>query len=46
MISHARDYQKMKDGIPADIPKLGYVLDRVYESEFIEAVRLYPVSLI
>jgi hypothetical protein len=35
----------MKDGIPADIPKLGYVLDRVYESELIEPVRFYPVRM-
>lgn len=46
MVSCDRDYRKMKDGIPADIPELGYVLDRVCESEFIEAVRFYPVSLI
>ncbi|MEG4585775.1 DUF5678 domain-containing protein [Microcoleus sp. MOSTC5] len=30
VISHDRDYRKMKDGIPADIPKLGYVLDRMH----------------
>ncbi|MEG5232756.1 DUF5678 domain-containing protein [Microcoleus sp. AT9b-C3] len=46
VISRDRDYRKMKDEIPADIPKLGYALDRVYESEFIEPVRFYPVSLI
>ncbi|MGB7894787.1 MAG: hypothetical protein WCF82_23205 [Microcoleus sp.] len=28
MISHERDYRKMKNGIPADTPKLGYVIDR------------------
>ncbi len=45
-MSHERDYRKMKDEIPADTPKLGYALDRVYESEFIEPIRFYPVSLI
>lgn len=29
VISGDRDYRKMKDGIPADTPKLGYVLDRI-----------------
>ncbi|AFZ09169.1 hypothetical protein Osc7112_4901 [Oscillatoria nigro-viridis PCC 7112] len=46
VISCDRDYRKMKDRITADIPKLGYVLDRIYESEFVEPVRFYPVSLI
>jgi hypothetical protein len=40
-----RDYRKMKDGIPADTPKLGYVLDRIHESEFIEPVKFYPVRI-
>ena len=44
VISHDRD-RKMKNGIPADTPKLGYVLYRVYESEFIEPVRFYPVRM-
>lgn len=39
VISHNSDYRKMKDGIPADIPKLGYVLCRIFESEFGTAVR-------
>lgn len=39
VISHDRDYRKMKDEIPADTPKLGYVIYRsIYESEFIEPV--------
>lgn len=46
VISCDRDYQKMKDGIPADTPQLGYALDRVYESQFIEPVRFDPVSFI
>ena len=39
VISGDRDYQKMKDGIPADTRKLGYVIDRIHESEFSESVR-------
>ena len=46
VISHDRDYRKMKNGIPADTHKFGYVLYRVYESEFIEPIRFDPVSLI
>jgi Family of unknown function (DUF5678) len=45
VISCDRDYRKMKDGIPADTPKLGYVLDRIFESEFVEPVRFYPVRM-
>jgi len=39
VISHDRDYDKMKDGIPPDTPKLSYVLDRIFESEFLDTVR-------
>ncbi|MBE9095741.1 DUF5678 domain-containing protein [Tychonema sp. LEGE 07203] len=39
VISGDRDYGKMKDGIPADKPNLSYVIDRIYESEFVEPVR-------
>jgi hypothetical protein len=39
VISCDRDYDKMKDGIPADIPNLSYVIDRIHESEFSESVR-------
>jgi len=45
VISHDRDYRKMKDGIPADTPNLSYVIDRIYESEFVEPVRFYPVRM-
>ncbi|EGK86132.1 hypothetical protein D0A34_01270 [Microcoleus vaginatus PCC 9802] len=46
VISRDRDYRKMKDGIPADLHnKLGYALERVYESEFVEPVRFYPVTM-
>ncbi|NJM62395.1 MAG: hypothetical protein HC849_22905 [Oscillatoriales cyanobacterium RU_3_3] len=38
VISHDRDYRKMKDGIPADTPKLSYVLDRIFESEFVDTI--------
>ncbi|MEG3982883.1 DUF5678 domain-containing protein [Microcoleus sp. T3B2] len=46
VISCDRDYRKMKDGIPPDTPNLSYVIGRIFESEFIEPVRFYPVSLI
>jgi hypothetical protein len=39
VISCDRDYDKMKEGIPADIPKLGFAIDRIYENEFVEPVR-------
>ncbi|MEG3895517.1 MULTISPECIES: DUF5678 domain-containing protein [unclassified Microcoleus] len=45
VISGDRDYRKMKDGIPADIPNLSYVIGRIYESEFVEPVRFYPVRM-
>lgn len=44
VISCDRDYRKMKDGIPADTPKLGYAIDRIYESD-IESVMFYPVRM-
>ena len=45
VISGDRDYRKMKDAIPADTPKLGYVIGRIYESEFVEPVKFYPVRM-
>ena len=45
VISHDRDYRKMKDGIPPDTPNLSYVIGRIFESEFIEPVRFYPVRM-
>lgn len=45
VISHDRDYRKMKDAIPADTPNLSYVIDRIHESEFIEPVKFYPVRM-
>ncbi|MEG4529147.1 DUF5678 domain-containing protein [Microcoleus sp. D2_18a_D3] len=39
VISCDSDYDKMKDGIPAALHKLGYAIDRRYESEFVEPVR-------
>ncbi|MEG3836975.1 aspartyl protease family protein [Microcoleus sp. Z1_C3] len=45
VISCDRDYRKMKDGIPPDTPNLSYVIGRIFESEFIEPVRFYPVRM-
>ena len=45
VISHDRDYRKMKDGIPPDTPKLSYTIERIYESEFIEPAKFYPVRM-
>ena len=39
VISGDQDYDTMKDGIPADTPKLSYVIDRIFESEFGTTVR-------
>jgi len=39
VISHDSDYDKMKEGISPDTPKLSYVLCRIFESEFGTAVR-------
>ncbi|MGL5059951.1 MAG: DUF5678 domain-containing protein [Microcoleus sp.] len=39
VISRDRDYRKMKEGIPPDMPALYYVIDRIFENEFVEAVR-------
>lgn len=45
VISHDRDYDKMKDGIPPDTAKLSYTIDRIHESEFIEPVKFYPIRM-
>ncbi|MEG3845437.1 DUF5678 domain-containing protein [Microcoleus sp. herbarium19] len=45
VISHDRDYRKMKDAIPVEVPNLSYVIGRIYESEFVEPVRFYPVRM-
>lgn len=45
MISHDRDDRKRKDGIPRDTPKLSYVIGRIFESEFVEPVRFYPLRM-
>ena len=45
VISHDRDYRKMKDGIPPDTAKLSYTIERIYEREFIEPVKFYPVRM-
>jgi hypothetical protein len=39
VISRDRDYEKMKEGIPPDTPKLSYVISRIFESEFVAPFR-------
>jgi len=39
VISCDRDYDKMKDGVDPSLSSLDYVIDRIYESEFVEPVR-------
>jgi Family of unknown function (DUF5678)/Aspartyl protease len=45
VISHDRDYDKMKDGVPPSLSSLDYVIERIFESEFVEPVRFYPVRM-
>ncbi|MEG4858926.1 DUF5678 domain-containing protein [Microcoleus sp. K1-B6] len=45
VISCDHDYRKMKNEIPADTPKLSYVIGRIVEIEFVESVRFYPVRM-
>lgn len=45
VISHARDYDKMKEGIEPSLSSLDYVIERIFESEFVEPVRFYPVRM-
>jgi hypothetical protein len=42
VISHDRDYRKMKDGIHPDTPPLSYVIGRIFESEFAADVVRFP----
>jgi hypothetical protein len=37
VISCDRDYDKMKDGVDPSLSGLDYVIEPIYESEFIEA---------
>ncbi|MEG4104603.1 DUF5678 domain-containing protein [Microcoleus sp. S13_C5] len=39
VISHDRDYDKMKEGIEPSWSSLGYVFERIFESEFLDTVR-------
>jgi hypothetical protein len=45
VISHDRDYDKMKSGIAPSLSSLDYVIERIFESEFIEPVKFYPVRM-
>jgi hypothetical protein len=39
IISHDSDYDKMKEGIEPSLSSLDYVIERIFESEFVEPVR-------
>lgn len=39
VIGSDRGYDKMNDGIAPSFLNLSYVIDRIYESEFVEPVR-------
>ncbi len=45
IISHDRDYDKMKSGIDPSWSSLDYVIERIFESEFVEPIRFYPVRM-
>ena len=45
VISHDRDYRKMKDALDPSLSGLDYVIERIFESEFVEPVRFYPVRM-
>ncbi|MCB8752086.1 retropepsin-like aspartic protease [Planktothrix agardhii] len=45
VISHDRDYDKMKSGIAPNLSSLDYVIERIFESEFVEPIRFYPVRM-
>lgn len=45
VISHDRDYRKMKDAIDPSLSGLDYVIERIFESEFVDPVRFYPVRM-
>jgi len=46
VISHTRDYDKMKEGVAPSLSSLDYVIERIFESEFIEPIRFYPVRIL
>jgi hypothetical protein len=39
VISGDGDYDKMKDGIDPSLSSLDYVIERIFESEFLDTVR-------
>jgi hypothetical protein len=41
VISHDRDYLKMIARV--DLDPLEYIIERIYENEFIEPIKFYPV---
>jgi hypothetical protein len=41
VISHDRDYLKMIDRVELD--PLEYIIERIYENEFVEPIKFYPV---
>lgn len=45
VISHDRDYRQMKAGIPKNFSNLDYVIERIFESEFVEPIKFYPVRM-
>jgi len=45
VISHARDYDKMKEGVAPSRSSFDYVIERIFESEFVEPIRFYPVRM-
>ena len=45
VISHHRDYDKMKEEIPPNLSNLDYVIERIFESEFVEPIKFYPVRM-
>ncbi|MGB3510060.1 MAG: DUF5678 domain-containing protein [Microcoleaceae cyanobacterium] len=45
VISHDRDYDKMKSGIDLNSTNLDYVIERIFESEFVDPIKFYPVRM-
>ncbi len=45
VISHDRDYDKMKEDVAPSWSILDSVIERIFESEFVEPIRFYPVRM-
>lgn len=45
MISRDRDYDKMKEGVDPSLSSLDYVIEPIFESEFVEPTRFDPVIM-